>query len=484
MKTNKITCGLVWSFAERMAAQLVSAIVTIILARILEPEHYGIISIVTVFITFCDVFVTSGFGSAIVQKKDSDDLDLNTAFALSFTLSVLIYVALFFAAPLIGTFYEMPQIVPVTRVMALRIPLASINSIQQATLRRQMAFKRFFVVSMIGTVSSGVIGIVMAMLDYGVWALVAQYMTNTVISTFVMFPLCGWKLKLQFSTVRAKAIFAFGWKVLATDMVSTLTNDINSLIVGKVFGSADLAFYDQGKKYPKYLVDSLNTAINKVMLPAYSQVQDDLTQLKHMLRKSIQLGVFLLAPVMIGFASVAEGFVEWILTDKWIESVPYIQIFCISYLTRPLETACHQALLAIGRSDAVLKVIIANSVTAISTLLIAAFLFRSVLLIAVGSVLMTMVSLLLFMSSTRKLLGYSTKEQLADILPALLCAVAMGAVVLVVGTAPVHSFVLLCLQVLAGAAVYIALSLLLQIPGSQYIKSMLARFFKKSDRSR
>lgn len=484
MKTNKITSGIVWSFAERMAAQLVSAIVTIILARVLDPEHYGAISIATVFITLCDVFVTSGFGSAIVQQKETDELTLNTAFVLSFGMSVVIYALLFLIAPFIGRFYEMPEIASVIRVMALRIPIASINTIQQATLRRNMEFKRFFFVSMIGTVLSGLGGIVMAMLGFGVWALVAQYMAYIVVSTIVMFPVCGWKPKLQFAASRAKVIFSFGWKVLATDIVSTLGSDIRSLIVGKVFGSADLAFYDQGKKYPQLLVNNLSAAVNKVMLPAYSQVQDDLTQLKTMLRKSIQLGMLLLAPVMIGFASVADSFVEWILTDKWAETVPYIQIFCISYLTRPLETACHQALLAIGRSDIVLKVIIVIAVFTNSSLLIAVFLLKSVLLVAVSSLLATLVSLILFMSSTNRLLGYSTKEQLADILPAQLCAVAMGAAVLVIGIAPVHSFALLCLQIVAGAAVYIVLSLVFKIPGSLYIKSMLERFFKKSDRSR
>lgn len=479
-KKNGIKGGLIWSFGERITAQLVSTIVTIVLARLLDPTHYGIISIVTVFITFCNVFVTSGMGSAIVQKKEVNDEDYNTAFFISLSIAVILYLVLFFAAPFVADFYEMSELKWVLRIMALRLPLASINSIQQAHVQRAMQFKRFFIATLFGTVLSGVVGIGCAVKGLGVWALVAQYLTNTTVDTIVLFFVEKWIPKFQFSTKKAKEIFSFGWKVLATDLVYTAEEDIRSLIVGKVFGSADLAYYDQGKKYPSILVNNLNSAINKVMLPAYSRSQDNLENLKNMLRKSIAVGVFVLAPVLIGFAAVSDSFISVILTDKWMLCSPYIKIFCFIYLTRPLETACHQALLAIGRSDTVLRIMIAINVVALAAVFIAVFCFHSVFLIAVGSLISTFVSLACFMGYSNKLIGYRLQEQLKDIGPALLCSAVMGAAVCAIGQCGINKLPLLIIQVILGGVIYIVLAMILKIDAFQYLIGIVGNKIKKN----
>lgn len=478
-KKNSIKGGLIWSFGERITAQLVSTIVTIVLARLLDPTHYGIISIVTVFITFCNVFVTSGMGSAIVQKKEVNDEDYNTAFFISLSIAGILYVVLFFAAPFIADFYEMRELKWVLRIMALRLPLASINSIQQAHVQRAMQFKRFFIATLFGTVFSGVVGIGCAVKGLGVWALVAQYLTNTTVDTIVLFFVEKWIPKFQFSAEKAKAIFSFGWKVLATDLVYTAEEDIRSLIVGKVFGSADLAYYDQGKKYPSILVNNLNSAINKVMLPAYSRSQDDLDNLKKMLRKSIAVGIFVLAPVLIGFAAVSDSFISVVLTEKWMFCSPYIKIFCFIYLTRPLETACHQALLAIGRSDIVLRIMIAINIVALAALFIAVFGFNSVFLIAVGSLISSFVSLASFMVYSNKMIGYHLNEQLKDIGPALLCSAVMGILVYIVGKFEINKIILLLIQILLGGMIYIVLAKMLKIDAFQYLFNIVEKQFKK-----
>lgn len=475
---NGIKGGLFWSFGERITAQLVSTIVTIVLARLLDPTHYGIISIVTVFITFCNVFVTSGMGSAIVQKKEVNDEDYNTAFFISLSIAVILYVVLFFAAPFIADFYEMRDLKWVLRIMALRLPLASINSIQQAHVQRAMQFKRFFIATLFGTVLSGFVGIALALSGFGVWALVAQYLTNTTVDTIVLFFVEKWIPKFQFSVEKAKSIYSFGWKVLATDLVYTVEEDIRSLIIGKVFGSADLAYYDQGKKYPSILVNNLNSAINKVMLPAYSRSQDDLDNLKRMLRKSIAVGIFVLAPVLIGFAAVSDSFISVILTDKWMFCSPYIKIFCIIYLTRPLETACHQALLAIGRSDIVLRIMIAINAVALAAVFIAVFGFNSVFLIAVGSLISSFVSLACFMGYSNKLISYHLREQLEDIGPALFSSVIMGGIVYLIGLVNVDKVPLLFLQVVVGGIVYVLLAKLLKIQDFQYLLEVVKKTTK------
>ena len=479
MAKNGIKGGLIWSFGERITAQLVSTVVTIVLARLLDPTHYGIISIVTVFITFCNVFVTSGMGSAIVQKKEVDDEDYNTAFFVSLSIALALYVVLFFAAPVISDFYEMDELKWVLRIMALRLPLASVNTIQQAHVQRAMQFKRFFIATLFGTVLSGFVGIGCAISGLGVWSLVAQYLTNTTVDTIVLLFVEKWIPKFQFSVEKAKSIFSFGWKVLATDLVYTAEEDIRSLIVGKVFGSADLAYYDQGKKYPSILVNNLNSAINKVMLPAYSRSQDDLENLKKMLRKSIAVGIFVLAPVLIGFAAVSDSFISVVLTDKWMFCSPYIKIFCFIYLTRPLETACHQALLAIGRSDVVLRIMIAINVVALAAVFIAVFGFNSVFLIAVGSLLSSFVSLACFMGYSNKLITYHFNEQLADIVPALFSSAVMGVVVYVIGLAGINKYLLLFLQVVVGGIVYVLLAKLLKIQAFQYLLESVKKMTKR-----
>lgn len=478
-KKNGIKGGLIWSFGERITAQLVSTLVTIVLARLLDPTHYGIISIVTVFISFCNVFVTSGMGSAIVQKKEVDERDYNTAFLISLTIAIVLYIALFLLAPYIAQFYGMKELKWVLRVMALRLPLASVNSIQQAHVQRAMQFKRFFIATLFGTVLSGFVGIALALKGFGVWALVAQYLTNTTVDTIVLIFVEKWIPKFQFSVEKAKSIYSFGWKVLATDLVYTAEEDIRSLIVGKVFGSADLAYYDQGKKYPSILVNNLNSAINKVMLPAYSRSQDNLENLKKMLRKSIAVGIFILAPVLIGFAAVSDSFISVILTDKWMFCSPYIKIFCIIYLTRPLETACHQALLAIGRSDIVLRIMIAINVVALAAVFIAVFGFNSVFLIAVGSLISSFVSLACFMGYSNKLISYHFGEQIEDIAPALFSSVVMGGIVYLIGLVNIDKVPLLFLQVVVGGIVYVLLAKLLKIQAFQYLLGSVKKMSKR-----
>lgn len=475
---RQILTGMMWSFAERISAQLVSTLVTIILARLLDPEHYGIISIVTVIITFLNIFVTGGFDSAIIQKKDADSLDYNTAFIISISVSFFLYGILFFAAPSIASFYDMPELTPVIRVMGIRLIIAAVNNIQQAYIRKNMAFKKFFWATLLGTVISGVVGIILAYSGFGVWALVAQYLTNVSIDTVMLFVVSEWRPKLEFSVQRAKRIWSFGWKVLATTLVYTIEGDIRSLIVGKVFGPSDLAYYDQGKKYPSLLVGNVNTTINKVMLPAYSKLQDNREELLRTLRQTIMIGVFILAPLLIGFAAIAESFVSLILTDKWLPAVPFIQIFSVSYLTRPLEESCRQALLAIGKSGTVLKCMIIINIIALISVLIAVFGLHSVLAIALFSFLTTLISLIAFLYSAKRNLGYKIKYQIHDVLPPLIIGAFMAVVVYFIGKISIVLWARIIIQIVVGGIVYILGSWLFKIEAFQLTIKLLKRIRK------
>ena len=458
---KNVAVSMFWSFMERIAAQVVSVIVGIILARLLTPDEYGIISIVMIFITLCDVFVTSGFGTALVQKKEVSSVDYNTTFWLSFGISLVLYIILFFFAPHIARFYYLELLTPIIRVFGIRLILTSLNTIQIAKVQREMAFKKYFISTISGTVVSCVIGVAMAFSGYGVWALVAQYLSNTFTATVIFSFVCGWLPRFQFSFQKVKEIWRFGSKVLGANLIRTGVLEMQSFLVGKCFGAADLAVMDQGKKYPSLLVSNVNSSISNVMLPFFSKSQDRMDALKENLRRTIKISNFILAPLLLGFCAVAPTFVDVFLTSKWSACIPYIQIFSIMYLTRPLTMICHQVLLAINKAGvAMWLMVVINSVT-LGGALISALLLKDMFCIAVFLLIADIIALVGFMISMKIYLSWRIKEQLIDVLPPILRAVIMC---LIVWSLPyyfkVSGVVLLVLQILVGVVIYIALSAL------------------------
>lgn len=474
---QKVAGGLFWSYGERIMAQLVSLIVSIVLARLLDPENYGVISIVMIFITLCDAIVTGGFGNSIVQKKDADELDVNTMLICSVATSFFLYVILFLAAPFIADFYQMEIIRPILRVLGLRLLISGVNSIQRAWIQKRMLFKRFFISTSFGTIISAVVGISMAYMGAGAWALVGQYLTNSFIDTVVLFITNDWRPKLQFSFDRAKQMLSYGWKVLLTTVVYTVEGDLRSLIVGKQFGSADLAYYDQGKKFPNLLVSNINTSISNVMFPVLSKNQDNRERRKAICRRSIKTSTYLLAPLLLGLIAVSNEFVRVILSDKWLPCVPFLQILTLVYLVRPLTTTDQQAIMSTGRSDLTLRIMIAVNVTDVILLLIAVFAMKSVIMIAVGALLTEVVSMALFMKYVKKCIGYTYLEQLSDIAPSLLLAISMGVIVYLVGKINVNVIIVLFLQVVVGAGYYLAMSCILHFEPFIYLVKMLKEKF-------
>ena len=474
---QKVAGGLFWSYGERIMAQLVSLIVSIVLARLLDPENYGVISIVMIFITLCDAIVTGGFGNSIVQKKDADELDVNTMLICSVATSFFLYVILFLAAPFIADFYQMEIIRPILRVLGLRLLISGVNSIQRAWIQKRMLFKRFFISTSFGTIISAVVGISMAYMGAGAWALVGQYLTNSFIDTVVLFITNDWRPKLQFSFDRAKQMLSYGWKVLLTTVVYTVEGDLRSLIVGKQFGSADLAYYDQGKKFPNLLVSNINTSISNVMFPVLSKNQDNRERMKAICRRSIKTSTYLLAPLLLGLIAVSNEFVRVILSDKWLPCVPFLQILTLVYLVRPLTTTDQQAIMSTGRSDLTLRIMIAVNVTDVILLLIAVFAKKSVIMIAVGALLTEVVSMALFMKYVKKCIGYTYLEQLSDIAPSLLLAISMGVIVYLVGKINVNVIIVLFLQVVVGAGYYLAMSCILHFEPFIYLVKMLKEKF-------
>lgn len=479
--TNKTVSGLIWKFGERIGAQLITTVVSIVLARILLPEDYGIVSIVTIFITICDVFISNGFGNALIQKSNADEVDFSSVFYASLAISAVLYLVLFISAPYIASFYENDIITSILRVMGLRLPIAAIYSVQQAYVSRKMQYRKFFIATLIGTVISGGVGIGMAYGGFGVWALVAQNMTNVGVNMIVLFFVVEWKPKLQFSFKKIKGLLSFGWKLLVSGLIDTGYNELRSLIIGKKYSASDLAYYDQGRKYPALIANNVNSSMNSVLLSAMAKRQDDKEKIKSATRRSIRLSSYLMMPCMIGLACVAEQFVHVILTDKWLPAVPFIQIMCVVYAFYPIHTANLTAIQAMGRSDLFLILEVIKKVVGIAGILIS--MWFGVLWIAIVSVITTVMASFINAYPNKKLLGYSYWEQVKDILPAIGVSILMGIPVYLMNYLPISSVIILVLQILAGMALYIAFSAVFKMDSFLFlwgfIKGLVNRKLKK-----
>ena len=474
---SKTISGLLWKFAERTGAQAITFILSIILARLLSPSDYGAIAILLVFITIADVFVNAGFGSALIQKKDADNLDFSSVFYVSFLFSVFVYGVIYLAAPFVAGFYNMPILQPTLQVLALRIPVAAINSVQQAYVSRNMQFKKFFYSTLSGTAASAIVGIVMAYNSYGVWSLVGQYLSNAVINTIVLFSVINWRPQLIFSLQRLKSLFSYGWKLLLSGLLDTGYQSLNSLLIGKFYTPADLAFFDTGKKFPMVIVTNINSSISSVLFPALASEQDEPERVKAHTRKAIQISSYIMWPMMLGMAACADNIVSLVLTDKWLPAVPYLQIACITYGLWPIHTANLQAINAMGRSDIFLKLEIVKKLIGVTALFIS--IKYGVLAIALSGIITGIVSTFINAYPNGYLLKYSYVEQIKDILPSLFCASVMALTVYFIGKCVNDIYFGLFIQVAVGILFYVSISKLFKIESFEYISVLIKTKFIK-----
>ena len=478
---SKVFSGLFWKFGERIAAQLISLIVSIILARLLLPADYGAVALVMVFITIANVFVSSGFGNALIQKKDADNLDFSSVFYINIALSLVLYAIIFICAPFIAQFYDMEILSPALRVLGIRIPIAAINTVQQAYVSRNMLFKRFFWSTLFGTLASGVVGVVMAYHGFGVWALVAQYLVNTSVDTIVLWFTVRWRPNLAFSWKRAKSLLSFGWKILVSGLIDTGYNQLRSLVIGKMYTSSDLAYYNQGDKYPSLIVVNINTSISSVLFPAMSQHQDNREKVKQITRRAIQVSSYVMWPLMLGLAVVAEPLVSLVLTDKWLPCVPYLRVFCFTYGLWPIHTSNLQALNAIGRSDLFLKLEIIKKTMGIIALLIS--MQFGPLAMARSLIITGIISTIINSAPNRKLLNYSYFEQMKDLLPSLGLSIVMAVIIYPISLLGLSDFLTIVLQVALGIIIYVIESKISKQPSFNYLLGLIKEKRKKEEHS-
>lgn len=470
-KRNSILGGLVWRFSERILAQGVTFIVSLVIARILEPQAYGFIAIVMVFIIFADAFVTGGFGNALIQKKDSDALDFSTVFYFNCIFSLIIYAGIYISAPYIEIWYglEYKGLSLILQILAIRIPISAINSVQQAFVSKNMMFKKFFFSTLGGTLGAAVIGVVMAYLGYGVWALVFQYLFNTTTDTLVLWITVKWRPKLLFSYTRLIILIKYGWKLMIATLLEVIYNDLRTVLIGKFYNSNDLAYYNRGKQFPGLVVDNINTSILTVMFPAICAIQNNEIEIKKLVKKAMKIASYIIFPMLIGLAIIANKLVIILLTDKWIDSVWYIQIFCIIYLVQPITKPFQQIIKAKGRSDITLFLQIITKILGILGILIA--IPFNVKMIAIAHALTSLISVLLDMIVGGRMINYSIKEQIKDLLPTVYLTFFMGIFVYGFGVY-LNSFdkiIVICCQVIVGILLYIFLSKITKNENLEYI---------------
>lgn len=463
----KVFSSLIWKLMEQSGTQGIQFIVQIVLARLLAPEQFGTIAIVMVFINLAQVFVQSGLNSALIQKKDADELDFSSVFYLSLAVAGFMYIIIYIFTPVIASFYNDKTLIPILRVLAITLFFGALNSIQNAFIARNLMFKKLFVSSLGAILISGTFSLIAAYQGLGVWALVIQQLTNQLSVSIIMWYTVKWRPKFIFSIRRVKVLFSYGWKLLASSLLYTLYLDLRTLIIGRVYTSSTLGYYNRGQQFPKVIVTNIDGSIQSVMLPTLSAHQDNRKRVKDMMRRAIMTSSFIIFPMMIGMAVVAEPLVKIVLTDKWLPAVPFLQIFCLSYSLRPIHTANLQAINALGRSDIFLKLEIIKKI--IGLVILGISLPFGVYALALGQVFSGIISTFINAYPNKYLLNYSYKEQLIDIMPSLLLAIIMGGIVYLFNFFSIAAWKMLILQIGTGVVIYVGLAKIIKIESYNYL---------------
>ncbi len=475
-----VVSGLFWSYAEKISAQLISFVVSILLARKLAPAQHGAISLLMVLIAICDVMVDSGFSSALVQKKKADEADFSTVFWFSLGVSAVAYIGLFFMSPLLERWYNIAGLASLVQVMAIKLPIGAVNSVQRAYVTRRMEFRRFFFSTLIGTILSAVIGILLAYRGFGAWALVAQYLSNSLINTLVLWITVHWRPMWVFSWSRFRALYSFGVRVLGVSLLDTIYENLRSLIIGKRYSAQSLAYYNRGRQFPDLVMANIDTTINTVLFSVMSKKQDDPASIKNMVRRSIKTSMYLLSPLLVGLFVIAKPLVLVLLTETWLACVPILQIYCISYLFKPFQAASLQVVKAMGRSDIFLKQNLIKKAYGVLLIAFAVVVFNTIEAIAISYLISVLLNSVVNFLPCRKMLNYSIKELISDVVPVTLLPLGMYLAIAPLALLSLSVSALLCTQVAVGIITYIALSIATKNDSYAYLVGLLKSFLRRS----
>lgn len=466
---DRALTGTIWKFLERMMAQGISLIVSIIIARILTPDEYSVVSIVVIFFAFADVFISGGFNTALMQKKDADIEDYSSVLILSLGISFALYALLFFVSPFIARLYNKPILISVFRIMSLVLPVNALKSILCAYISSKLEFRKFFIATSGGTIVSGIVGIYLAKNGYGPWALVAQQMTNSIIDTIILFFSTRIRFIFSFSFRKIKGLFSYGWKVFATSILITIYTYISPLVIGLKFSAESLSYYTKGQSFPSLISSTCTNTLSAVLFPVMAKYQDDKGKLLRYTRRFIGLSSFLIFPAMLGMFAVANNFVELILTEKWLPIVPFIRIFCVAYMFDVIHVGNCETIKAMGRSDIYLKMEIIKKTSYFIIIGIFVLFSDSPIIMSLSAILCAIVAIVVNSIPNVRLINYSISLQLHDMIQNLTSAVIMAICVILTDSIEVSCIYRLILQIIIGAFVYLLLAVVMRNSNLKYL---------------
>ncbi len=456
---------------EKLSVQGISFIVSVVLARILCPDDYGIVALILVFINVSNVIIDGGLNVALIQKKDATQEDFSTIFWICLGMSFVLYIFLYVAAPNIAAFYEDANLTSAIRVLSLSLFPYALNSIQRAYISRGMLFKKLFVSNLWATVFSGLLGIALAKCGFKYWALIWFTIAQTTLLAIVMWYTVKWRPSFTFSRHSFVTLFGYGWKIFLSSLSATIFVNVRGMLLGTIYTRAALAYFERGKQLPALVMENINTSVQTVLFPALSQEQDNKDRVAALMSRSISTCNFFILPVMMWAIVCADEIICLLLTEKWIETVPYIQVFCVAYMLMPIQVGNIEVIKSLGRSDIILKISLLKIVLDIA-ILVMAFSYGP-LVIAASVILFNFICIFINLLPVARLLNQSISHQLRDFLPELSASLVMGGLAYGAGTLVSGDVLSLVVKSLVALLSYFAICGIFRISSFLYIKNLL-----------
>lgn len=458
---DKTIKGTAWSAIDNVTQMGVSFLVSIVLARLLSPDDYGLIGIINIFTVVCTAIINGGFSTALIRKKDITDDDYNTSFIVNLVLSLVLYALIFIASPLIAEFFEREELVSLTRVSSFTMIIGALAIVQQTRLTKRIDFKTQTKITLTASVVSGVIGITMAFLDFGVWALVAQMLTAQFLRTVLLWVYNHWIPSLRFNKQSFDNLFGFGWKMMASGILDSLWTQLYQVVVGKFYNAATLGQYTRAKQFSQMFSSNLTNVIQRVTYPVLSEIQDDKERMIAAYRKIIKTTMFITFSLMFALGAVSEPLLYCLIGEKWHEAATYLPLICFFGAFYPLHAINLNMLQVQGRSDLFLKLEIIKKIIGLLPLFIGAFV--GIFPMLYTSIFTSIISYFLNSYFPGKLLGYTSWMQLKDISKSFSITIAMAVVVFVLKYLPLSNWIILPIQIVVGLFVFILLCKLTKI---------------------
>ena len=460
-----------WSSIDRFSTQGIQFVFSILIARQLLPSDYGVVAMLGIFLAVSQTFIDSGFGTALIRKIDRTDTDFSTVFYFNIVVAAFFYLVLWFAAPYIAAFYEIPLLEDVTRVVALTLIFSSLSGVQNAKLSIAIDFKTRAKISVSVTLLTGAIGLWMAYNGYGVWALVVQSVFASLLGTVLLWCLVRWIPKRTFSWQSFREMFSFGSKLLASALLDTIYNNMYTLIIGKFFSSATLGLYSRASSLARYPSSNITGVLQGVTFPVLSSIQNEPERLAGAYKRFLRLSAFVIFPSMIGLAAVADPLIRLVLTDKWEGCIYLLQIVCFSMMWYPIHAINLNLLQVKGRSDFFLKVEIIKKIQGVIVLCITVPM--GIVAMCYGRVVSSLLCLIYNTYYTQKLIGYGYVAQMKDLFHILVHALVMGVGVWCIVQAFDSLWLQLSVGVVAGMVYYIAGAYLMRFEELQELLGLL-----------